>query len=100
MSPHAVYPKYQNKPIIPDHTRGVIEELEFEKMDLYDVILILETGFDCETSTRKKGIMEKCCLKKKKIIKVVVEDMGNYWLLRHTKSFRISKKKMRRYKHG
>ncbi|PJB22423.1 MAG: hypothetical protein CO114_00115 [Euryarchaeota archaeon CG_4_9_14_3_um_filter_38_12] len=94
-----VYPKYNGKPVIPDHTRGVLEELEHERLDLDDVVEILETGFDCQSGKRKKEIVEKCTQKKDKIIKIVAEDIEDYWLLRHVGSFKIARKKRkRRYK--
>lgn len=57
-------------------------------LDLYDVKEILENGFDCPRSKRRKGIEEKCIKKKGKTIKVVVEKMTSksgilYWRIRH-----------------
>lgn len=99
MENYHVYPEYNGRPVIPDHTRGVLGELEHEKLDLDDVVEILESGFDCPSGKRKKGIVEKCVHKKDKIIKVVVEDIEDYWLLRHVGSFKIARKKIkRRYK--
>lgn len=94
--PETIYPTYENKPIIPDYKRGVLSELEKELLDLDDVVEILEKGFDCSTSKRDVAILERCIQKKDKIIKVVVEDAGEYWILRHVGSFKISRKKFRR----
>lgn len=81
-----IYPKYKGKPIIP--TKQTIRELEEEGLDLDDVIEILEDGFDCSSSARRESIEEKCIQRKKAIIKVVVEDMENYWKLKHVGSFK------------
>ena len=91
-----IYPSYQGKPVIPDYKRNVLSELEEERMDLDDVVEILETGFDCSTSKREKGILERCVQKKHRIIKVVVEDGDEYWGLRHVGSFKLSQKKIRK----
>lgn len=57
-------------------------------MDFYDVKCILENGFDCPRSKRRKSIEEKCVKKRGKTIKVVVEKMTSksgieYWRIRH-----------------
>lgn len=65
-----------------------MQELEAEGLDLDDVVDILNQGFDCSRSRRKKMIEEKCVQRKDAIIKVVVEDVGEYWELKHVGSFR------------
>ena len=57
-------------------------------LDHHDVKEILENGFDCSISKRRKDIEEKCLEKKGKIIKAVVEKMTSksgieYWRIRH-----------------
>ncbi|MEW5760510.1 MAG: hypothetical protein AB1779_07075 [Candidatus Thermoplasmatota archaeon] len=95
----SVYPTYENKPVILDYRKGVVSELEKEVLDLDDVVKILETGFDCSSSKRDKAIIERCIQKKNRIIKVAVEDAGDYWILGHVGSFKILRKKMRRRFH-
>lgn len=92
-----IYPCYGKKPLMLDHVSGVISELEEEDMDLDDVVHILENGFDCPRSKRKGGTIERCIQKKNRIIKVVVVETDEYWLLRHAGSFKLSKRKKRRY---
>lgn len=82
----SVYPKYKGKPVMP--TKRTIEELEEEGLDLDDVVEILDEGFDCSRSAREENIEEKCIQRKKAIIKVVVENMGDYWKLKHVGSFK------------
>ena len=81
-----IYPKYKGKPVMP--SKRTIEELEEEGLDLDDVIEILEKGFDCSRSPREENIQEKCVQRKKAIIKVVVENIGDYWKLKHVGSFK------------
>jgi hypothetical protein len=73
-------------------THEAFREMERLSMDLYDVKMILEHGFDCQTGKRKKGIIERCIYKGKKIIKVVAERMlsrnnQEYWRIRHVGVF-------------
>ncbi len=57
-------------PLIP--TLSATRELLKLNMDLYDVLKILEKGFDCTESKRKSGVIERCVKKKNKIFKVVI----------------------------
>jgi len=91
-----IYPEYEGKPVIPDHKRGVLSELEEEGLDLDDVVSILETGFDCSSSKRDRAILERCIQRKTRIIKVVVEEAEEYWALRHVGSFKLSRKELRK----
>lgn len=81
-----VYPEYKGKPVMP--IKRTIEELEEEGLDMDDVIEILDEGFDCSRSAGEENIEEKCIQRKKAIIKVVVENMGDYWKLKHVGSFK------------
>ena len=65
-----MYPAWKKRPIIP--TLSATRDLLKLNMDLYDVLEILEKGFDCATSKRKLEVFERCIKKKKKIFKVVV----------------------------
>jgi hypothetical protein len=69
-------------------TEKAYREMAALGMDLYDVKEILENGFDCSRSKRRKGIEEKCLEKKGETIKAVVEKMTSksgieYWRIRH-----------------
>ncbi|MBA3045336.1 MAG: hypothetical protein KKH41_08450 [Candidatus Thermoplasmatota archaeon] len=48
-------------------------------MEMLDVLDILETGYDCERSRRKKGTFERCKKYKNKTWKVVVVDSVQIW---------------------
>lgn len=71
-------PTYQGLPIIPVQTRrgqkNVIDELAKHGMDLDDVAGILNEGYDCSRSKRRKGVLEKCIDRGNKTIKVVVQQ--------------------------
>lgn len=70
-------PTYQGLPIITVQTRrgqkNVLDELVKYGMDLDDVAEILNEGYDCARSKRRKGVLERCIDKGKKTIKVVVQ---------------------------
>ncbi len=80
-----------------DYNTGVISELEEECMDLDDVVNVLENGFDCPRSKRRRGTLERGIQKKNRIVKVVAIETDDYWLLRHVGSFKLSKKKRKGY---
>ena len=82
-----LYPAWKKRPIIP--TLSATRELLKLDLDLYDVLEILENGFDCSKSKRKLEVFERCIKKKNKILKVVVvEDEWRWsgkkvWTLTH-----------------
>lgn len=86
-----VYPKFQGLPVIPSASAD--EELAKLNLCLQDVVKVLDEGFDCERSRRKKGTLEKCICRGKKTLKVVVVKSHNYsletdcWLLIHVGVF-------------
>jgi len=90
-------PTYQSLPIIPVQTRkgqkNVIDELAKYCMDLDDVAEILNEGYDCSRSDRRKGVLEKCINRGNKTIKVVVQrgyvefDDKKCWELIHVGKF-------------
>ena len=80
-----IFPRYQNKEI--KATKNSSEELWQLKKDLWDVLKILENGYDCSSSKRKANIIEKCLRKGKLIFKAVVADCGGYFLLIHFGKF-------------
>ena len=90
-------PAYQGLPIITVQTRrgqkNVLDELVKYGMDLYDVEEILNEGYDCSRSKRRKGVLEKCIDRGNKTIKVVVQrgyielDGKECWELIHVGKF-------------
>ena len=65
---------------------------------LCDVVEILEEGFDCSRSKRKKNTFERCFQRGKIIIKVVVVDTSEHLVLTHVGKFTASKKKFKQLK--
>ena len=55
-------------------TMSASRELVKEGKDLYDVLKILEEGYDCSASKRDKNIIEKCWKKGNKEYKVVLAE--------------------------
>jgi len=53
-------------------TLSASRELVKEGKDLYDVLKVLEEGYDCSASKRSKNIIEKCWKKGNKEYKVVL----------------------------
>jgi hypothetical protein len=48
-------------------------------MDLFDVLDILETGYDCARSRRKRGTFERCKKSSGKTRKVVAVESIQKW---------------------
>ena len=55
-------------------TLSASRELAEEGKDLYDVLKILEDGYDCSASKRAKNIIEKCWKKGSKEYKAVLAE--------------------------
>jgi len=53
-------------------TLSATRELLKDRLDLYDVLEILENGYDCSCGRRKENIIERCIDRKNKTIKAVV----------------------------
>lgn len=97
-----IYPRYKGRAIIP--TRSAYHELEDLGLNLFDVADVLENGYDCHRSRRKKGKLERCLQLDNKVIRVVVADgqfvypdgyiENVYWLI-HV-SIETSKRRPRR----
>ncbi|MCS4542380.1 MAG: hypothetical protein HY929_08760 [Euryarchaeota archaeon] len=49
---------YKGLPLRP--TKSAYYELKDLGMDLYDILQILEDGYDCSSAGRKEGTIEKC----------------------------------------
>ncbi|MFH1895337.1 MAG: hypothetical protein ABIJ74_02005 [archaeon] len=84
-------PKYKSLPIIPSASAD--KELAKYSLLLSEIAEVLEQGFDCSRSKRKKGVVEKCVRKGKKQLKAVVVKSYNFsletdcWLLVHVGIF-------------
>ncbi|MBL7147517.1 MAG: hypothetical protein ISS82_01700 [Nanoarchaeota archaeon] len=85
-----IFPRYQNKEI--KSTKNASEEIWHLKKDLWDVLNILERGYDCSRSKRKANILEKCIKKGNNVFKAVVADCGDYFLLIHFGKFSYKKR--------
>ena len=70
---HGLFPKYNGKRLMPTK-RGMMELLHLG-LDLWDAAEILNSGYDCSASRRKKNKVEKCHKIGRKVIRIVaVED--------------------------
>lgn len=77
--------KWQGKPLIP--TKHVLDEMEHSDIDMYKAAEILNDGFDCARSKRKKNVYERCMRRGKKVMKVVVADIETYYKIIHVGVF-------------
>ena len=79
--------KWKGKYLRP--SKHAVYELISLGYDLYDILTILEEGYDCRKGKRAKKTYEKCIKKGRKIIKVVVVGVYAYdideeiWLIKH-----------------
>jgi len=80
-----IFPRYQNKEL--KATKNSSHELWELKKDLWDVLKILEKGYECSASKRKENILERCIKKGNIIFKAVVADCEDYLLLIHFGKF-------------
>lgn len=88
---HGIYPKFEGLPIIP--SAAADKELAKQNMLLSEIVKVLEEGYDCSRSKRKKDVLERCIKQGKKTRKAVVAKSYNYtldsecWLLIHVGVF-------------
>ncbi|MBU2100313.1 hypothetical protein KKG83_08135 [Candidatus Micrarchaeota archaeon] len=86
-----IYPKYKGLILIPSSSAD--KELAKYGLLLSEIIEVLEQGFDCNRSKRKKDTLEKCVRKGKKQLKAVIVKSYNFsleeecWLLIHVGIF-------------
>ena len=73
-----IYPLYKGLPLVP--SGSVANELYKCNLSLRDILDVLEQGYDCAKSKRKKGIIERCLDRKKKTTRVVIVKAYNYSL--------------------
>ncbi len=86
-----IYPHYNGLPVIP--SAAADDEMARLNKDLIEILEILQYGYDCARSKRKKNILEKCMGFGNKTIKVVVAMTYNNfyktecWLITHVGVF-------------
>ncbi len=86
---------YKGRPLRP--TKSAYHELKNLGMDLYDVLRVLEEGYDCHKGRRKEGVTEKCLQFDDMAIKVVAAESYEYWskqevyAIIHVGKFRVRK---------
>lgn len=85
--------KWRGKIIVIDHKRNVDSEMLRYGLKVVDIIEVLEEGV--QVTKRKKGIHERWLRHAKCIRIAVVEDCGDYWLLRHVGEIAATKKKLK-----
>ncbi len=74
----AMYPRFHGLQLLP--TRAALTELMECNLTLLDALDILENGYNCAGSKRKKNKIENCLDKGKKTLKVVVVQVLYYSL--------------------
>ncbi|WP_456474230.1 hypothetical protein [Candidatus Pyrohabitans sp.] len=83
--------KWRGLPVIPSRT--ALEEMYREDLLIHDVVEILENGYDCARSRRKRDVIERCVDRKSKTLKAVVAKSYNYdmesevWVITHVGRF-------------
>ena len=60
--------------------------------DLWDVLEILERGYDCSRSKRKANVLERCIRRGNSVFKAVAVDLEDYFLLIHFGKFTYKKR--------
>lgn len=58
-----MYLHWQGLPVIP--SRRAMQEMWREGLLIQDIVEVLEDGYECARSKRKKDIVEKCLDRKK-----------------------------------
>jgi len=89
-------PVWKGKPILP--TRSAQNEMFDIDVSLFDIEDILEESFECSRSKREKSTFERCVQRGQKIIKVVVVDTGDHFVITHVGAITASKKKLQQLK--
>ena len=87
-----IIPRWRGLPVMP--ARAAIRELDRLHFRIQDAIEVLEEGYDCSRSKRKKNIVEKCVKRRGKTIKIVVAQSFNQslntdcWVIIHAGKFK------------
>ena len=86
-----LHPSFKGLPIVPSRT--AMNEMTRLGMDEWDILQMLEEGYNCYASKRKEGTLEKCINKGNKTIKAVVVRSHNWsldcdvWVITHVGKF-------------
>lgn len=72
---------WKGKPLVIDHMRNVDREMLKSGLTTAGIIEVLDRGVS--PVRRKRGIIERWFRKGWRVRVVVVEDCGDYWLVRH-----------------
>lgn len=81
-----------------EFTEHASREITSLGLNHFEVLKILEEGFDCQRSKRKEYVREKCIIKRNKIIKVVAARKFNsffnedIWLIIHAGKFSLKRR--------
>lgn len=81
-----------------EFTEHASKEMSFLGMNHFEILKILEKGFDCQRSRRKENIREKCVIKRNRIIKVVAAKKHHsffneyVWLIIHVGKFSLKRR--------
>jgi len=91
-----MFPKFRGLTLIP--SRSASDELIELRLTLEHALDILNEGYDCFRSKRKKNIVEKCVDRKRKTIKAVAAKAYDssldeeVWVLTHVGKHSIKKR--------
>jgi tRNA U54 and U55 pseudouridine synthase Pus10 len=72
---------WKGRPLVLDHMRNVDREMLETGITTDSIIEVLEEGVS--PAKRKRGVTERWLRKGWRVTVVVVEDCGDYWLVRH-----------------
>lgn len=82
--------EWRGRPIVIDHSRNVDREMLECGLTTTDIIDVLENGV--HPVKRKEGVLERWMRVGWRVIIVVVEDGGDYWLVRHVSQVRLTRR--------
>ena len=82
--------EWKGRPLVVDHQRNVDREMLKTGMTTSGVIEVLENGVS--PVKRKRGITERWLRKGWQMTVVVIEDRGDYWLIRHVGRLGITRR--------
>jgi len=72
---------WKGRPLVIDHMRNVDREMLEKGLTSAGIVEVLDRGVS--PVRRKRGIIERWLRRGWRVTVVVVEDCGEYWLVRH-----------------
>lgn len=84
-------PTFEGLPLIP--TRSAMNEMCGLGVDMWMLLEVLESGYDCSRSPRKPGTLERCIDRGRRTTKAVVAKAYNHtleteaWIITHVGTF-------------